>query len=461
MSTHENRNDDALRADGLLDDELRRRYRALADEQPSAETDEAILAAARREVGAGPQRRRRPGLWMGGLATAATVTLMVSALLPSWRSGDLQEEVAARPAPAASAPQREAASESGVQASPQASPRAMRDDISSLPDHDALMSDDVAAPAVAEASLEAARDAALRAQSAKSAASPSGHFLSRSEQAPAAAPRHADDSERQLTEERVAMAERDAAHSARRGELAGKAQAKKEAMTAAAHNAAPAHVPAPAAMPEAVLPSSAERAPAPPAVASASALPPSAPIADARTADMSPTDSRDRESEAVGASAAENRRADVPASFYAKPAAARRAPDELGGSGSAFSYEAALVHGWYAPALAWLEQPPQANDAGREAERDLLRWLLAPASPPALRCREGGAVSGQRLCLLLRRHAQGVVATDDELAALAAALRQERREPAPLLFALRQLPPPPAPVPERGISPAASSAPAP
>lgn len=81
--------------DDFRDDELSRRYRALPPELPSADADAVIRAAARQALGAArPASRQRA--WLGGLAMAASVTLVMAVLLPSWRSGELEEQVAAR-----------------------------------------------------------------------------------------------------------------------------------------------------------------------------------------------------------------------------------------------------------------------------------------------------------------------------------------------------------------------------
>lgn len=85
--------------DDFRDEELSRRYRHLPPELPNPATDAAIQAAARQAVSASKRRPALPGFY-GGLALAASVTLVVSLLLPSWRSGRLQEQVAV-PAPAA------------------------------------------------------------------------------------------------------------------------------------------------------------------------------------------------------------------------------------------------------------------------------------------------------------------------------------------------------------------------
>ena len=61
------------------DDKLSRRYRELASEEPSAHVDAAILAAARREVGAGPRARRSN--WMVPTSIAAVLMLGVGVSL--------------------------------------------------------------------------------------------------------------------------------------------------------------------------------------------------------------------------------------------------------------------------------------------------------------------------------------------------------------------------------------------
>lgn len=79
--------------DNFRDEELSRRYRALPAELPHPDTDAAIQAAARQALN-GARRRPRSAAFYGGLAMAASVTLMMAVLLPSWRSGELQEQVA-------------------------------------------------------------------------------------------------------------------------------------------------------------------------------------------------------------------------------------------------------------------------------------------------------------------------------------------------------------------------------
>jgi hypothetical protein len=79
--------------DERRDDELSRRYRALPPELPLASTDAAIQAAARHALRF--RQRSRQRVWLGGLAMAASVTLMMAVLLPSWRSGDWREQVQA------------------------------------------------------------------------------------------------------------------------------------------------------------------------------------------------------------------------------------------------------------------------------------------------------------------------------------------------------------------------------
>lgn len=80
--------------DDVRDEEVSRRYRALPPELPQPDTDAAIRAAARQALA--PRRTARQRAWLGGLAMAASVTLVMAVLLPSWRSGEWQEQVAAR-----------------------------------------------------------------------------------------------------------------------------------------------------------------------------------------------------------------------------------------------------------------------------------------------------------------------------------------------------------------------------
>lgn len=91
--------------DDIRDEELSRRYRALPPELPHADTDAAIQAAARQAIAAG-KHKPRVTMFYSGLAMAASVVLVVALMLPSWRSGELQERVAvdAASAPAALPP---------------------------------------------------------------------------------------------------------------------------------------------------------------------------------------------------------------------------------------------------------------------------------------------------------------------------------------------------------------------
>lgn len=79
--------------DDIRDEELSRRYRALPPELPHADTDAAIQAAARQAIAAG-KNKPRVMMFYSGLAMAASVVLVVALMLPSWRSGELQERVA-------------------------------------------------------------------------------------------------------------------------------------------------------------------------------------------------------------------------------------------------------------------------------------------------------------------------------------------------------------------------------
>lgn len=79
--------------DDIRDEELSRRYRALPPELPHADTDAAIQAAARQAIAAS-KHKPRVMMFYSGLAMAASVVLVVALMLPSWRSGELQERVA-------------------------------------------------------------------------------------------------------------------------------------------------------------------------------------------------------------------------------------------------------------------------------------------------------------------------------------------------------------------------------
>src|SRR6188472_768541 len=93
------------------DDKLSRRYRELAREEPPADLDAAILAAARRGVGAGPRARRSS--WMVPTSIAAVLMLGIGVSLrmqleepgvetsvPSTSSAEYPVPSSAEPAPA-------------------------------------------------------------------------------------------------------------------------------------------------------------------------------------------------------------------------------------------------------------------------------------------------------------------------------------------------------------------------
>ncbi|MDO8267240.1 MAG: hypothetical protein Q7T32_05350 [Moraxellaceae bacterium] len=113
--------------DDIRDEELSRRYRALPPELPHADTDAAIQAAARQAIAPG-KHKPRVMMFYSGLAMAASVILVVALMLPSWRSGELQEhvavDVASAPAelppvaPADTAPVEQAVAVAGSPASP-------------------------------------------------------------------------------------------------------------------------------------------------------------------------------------------------------------------------------------------------------------------------------------------------------------------------------------------------------
>ncbi len=386
MSLHDAPEDD------LHDAELRRRYRALPPELPSAGTDAAILAAARRAVVAGP-RRARTGLWTGGLATAATVTLMVALLVPHWRSGELAEQVAVAPPAAPARP-------------------------SSAPVSAPSPADDVAERAAA---VPATADTAA----APAPAAPGQAGSLRRQPAPASEPAAI------APAQRVDAQAQQAALAARAARDAAAGQ-REIAATAAAQREAARH---------------AERARARPLLM---APPPAPPVVSAELDAVKRADSGEP-SPFMAAPKSIARQSPAPLAGAAAPAAplpaspasdtqahAKEESERLAApAGQPFSYDAALLQGLYRPALGWLVSGPEADVPGREAERDLLRQMLEPGA--ALRCRDEGPASAQRLCLLLHRHAAGMALTEDDIAAFAEALRRDGREPLPLVQTLRRL----------------------
>lgn len=99
-----NPRDDLPGDDVPQDATLSRLYRELPDEAPAPETDAAILAAARRAVGAGPRRHGFVAAHWRGVGSAAAALLLGVALTVQWRTqeaGRLDETLATAPAPAA------------------------------------------------------------------------------------------------------------------------------------------------------------------------------------------------------------------------------------------------------------------------------------------------------------------------------------------------------------------------
>ncbi|HUP30743.1 MAG TPA: hypothetical protein VM122_11255 [Usitatibacter sp.] len=99
------------------DDDVSRRYRALAREEPPAALDAAILAASRRAVGARPGGARR---WAGPVSIAAVLVLGIGVSLRMQQERPGIETAAPTTEPAAQAPAKPAAS-SEVQAQAPAS----------------------------------------------------------------------------------------------------------------------------------------------------------------------------------------------------------------------------------------------------------------------------------------------------------------------------------------------------
>src|SRR6185503_11833855 len=80
------------------DEKVAQRYRELGAEEPPRALDEAILAAARREAGAGPVRSSRQR-WYAPLATAAVLVLAVAVTLNMQLERPGIESPATPPAP--------------------------------------------------------------------------------------------------------------------------------------------------------------------------------------------------------------------------------------------------------------------------------------------------------------------------------------------------------------------------
>lgn len=92
------------------DPQLAADYRLAATEAPPAALDERIRAAARREVGAGPQRTLRRPAWQKPLSLAAVVVLSVTLVLMMREEGVDRIEPEVLP-PAAEAPAAQVAAE--------------------------------------------------------------------------------------------------------------------------------------------------------------------------------------------------------------------------------------------------------------------------------------------------------------------------------------------------------------
>lgn len=113
------RDDEALVEFLARRDALSRRYQEASAEQPSADVDQAVLAAAHRAAGARPQAAgRRPRRWAtrwgAPLAAAAVVVLAVAITVMLEREPAVMEMgETARQAPAATAPPSEPAAQEG------------------------------------------------------------------------------------------------------------------------------------------------------------------------------------------------------------------------------------------------------------------------------------------------------------------------------------------------------------
>jgi hypothetical protein len=374
--------------DDLRDAELSRRYRALSPELPHPDTDAVIRAAARDAVTARP-RRVRPGALYGGLAMAASVTLMVAILLPSWRSGELHEQVAVR-SPAA--PAVEPPATAVVEAAPAASA-----DEASLPERSrAAIVDEVPGPALQEGRM----------------ASPSPiTTLSR----PADVDTDADvDAEalRRRTAPAAAPAESVPTPVAS-GDIV------KETSTAGG-------APSPATPPAGVVPAPVATSPS-----LARAAEEMASSEWSGPGDRTPAGDAQK---ALSAAVAKRERMARQQADMARPQAAPVRAEDAG------ALDALVRAARYRDALALLQAGAATADPALASRRDLLRQLL-PDEDKALTCRtDVGPASSRRLCALLGAYQRGEAPAEDLRDAFRQALQDEGTDPAPWLQAVSRLP---------------------
>ncbi len=369
--------------DDLRDAELSRRYRALSPELPHPDTDAAIRSAARDAVTARP-RRVSPGALYGGLAMAASVTLMVALLLPSWRSGELREQVAVRsPAPSAADPPGTVA---------------------------------------AGRSLRAGVDDALRTD--RSRVTAAADTPSPTLPAPRRAP----------PPPAVALSP-PAASGTTRGEDVAMEGVRSAVATASAPAKASTLAPAAAGDVVQALPA-AGATPAP-----ASAPPREAPMASAlddmasRELDVRADRAHAGEAQKAASALPAARERTVRPEADSKPlqAAYPRAEE-------AVSPDALVRAARYRDALALLQAGVATADPALASRRDLLRQLL-PDEDKALTCRtDVGPASSRRLCDLLGAYQRGDAPGAELQDAFRQALQDEGSDPAPWLQAVSRLP---------------------
>lgn len=361
--------------DDIRDEELSRRYRALPPELPHADTDAAIQAAARQAIAAG-KHKPRVMMFYSGLAMAASVVLVVALMLPSWRSGELQERVAV-----------------DVASAPAVLPPAAPSDTAPA---DTVLAD------TAPANTVPAEQAVAVAGSPVAPALRKKADVQAVQQAQPAAP---------LQEMVVADAsEQDAA-------LAG-------AMPTVAA-APPASMPVPAAVP-APLDRSMETERREAVAKEAVARKEVADSLKARTADRAGAGNVASQQARAAATEAS---AEVP-TVTATPAVAP-AKDSL---------DALLLAGRHAEALTLLQTGDRAADPALDSRRDLLRQLLAGADKALQCRPEAGPASAQALCRLLQRYQASHVVPADQLVLLRQALQAEGQDAQPWLQAVARLP---------------------
>ncbi len=371
----------------LHDEHISRLYKKLPQAQPSAETDAAILAAAQAAL---KPKARHGGWWLGGLASAASLVLVVG-LVRQWQADPAarwQEEIAVTASAPAAAEEQHAEPASAATA-----PRAEAD------------------PRLAAEPVPPQRSAQAK-PAARAEAAPAAML------ADSAAPALAEDS---------ALAKATTQGEKRREALA---QSDTLLARAKARMAAPAPAPAPA-----------------PAEMVADAASPAEEAVERSQAQKQQEPLARRDGEARQARTAESAKRETRFSLVAPSlptaalaAAPRQEAPPAAATAQAPHYRALIQQGHYAQALAALEEPASNinADAWTVLDHDLLRLLNGQEGQPTCSSTAGPALA-QQACQLLGQYRQAGHITQAALDSFAAA--QARQDPTRDYWtrALRQL----------------------